>query len=211
MAVVLLAVAVVALWQWRSDRSGRDYRSVMEHYHQWQHQLYKIRDSQLDGCRLLLLGASHVQRMNPLLLGHGVVNFGVAGDTYAGLVSRFREYSLLEKCQYVFVQVGYNDLVMGGLPYFERGIEQFVSGIGMETQLVWSGLLPVDERTASVNPGLIRRANELIEHRCSQLPQCVYLPPPTVLELAEDGVHLTGEGYRQWADYLRPLIARLSN
>ena len=137
------------------------------------------------------------------------VNLGVPGETVAGCrsqVSRIAERH--SEADMVVVMIGTNNLVMsefGFLGEYEQLLADLHDAYPQATMVVCS-LLPL--QLAWLAPTAAPRLNDLLKGLAKQdwgeyLDICAsFLEDDPGSCFAEDGVHLSDEGYRRWASVL---------
>jgi lysophospholipase L1-like esterase len=169
---------------------------------------------------VVMLGDSLTQRTDwSALLGRPIANRGVSGDTIE-LVRRRLGAVVALRPKVLFLLIGINDL-LGGTPP-ERVAEQHAQLVKEirtrlpETRVVVEALLPVREallRTQDefVSAATVVKTNALIA-KANGGPTPDWLDANSLLadssgqldsRFTSDGLHLSGAGYRVWADELR--------
>jgi len=167
-----------------------------------------------------VLGDSLAQQMDVGQLSPRAVNFGIGGDTLAGLRARLASYPGLAEGAAAVLIIGTNDLA-GTTP--EAAAEAFgalLAALPPRLPLVVSAVLPVDEAAAPALAGRNARAaafNALAAQRCVARPGCRFIDPGPQMRgpgggLAPalhrgDGLHLSPAGYEQLLAALRPGLA----
>lgn len=162
--------------------------------------------------RLLFIGDSLIEfnDWSERFPMHEVYNSGVAGETVQGLLARFGSIrSRMPSPDAVFIMTGINNLAMEDrnfIPAYREVIRQ-VSGAWPDARVHVHSLLPVlfpwiaDEDIKSANRELKRLAEE---------EKVIYTDihreflddqgRPLRSHILDDGVHLSGRGYRTWED-----------
>jgi hexosaminidase len=155
------------------------------------------------------------------LLGRPVANRGIAADAIADVRARLDDVVALAP-RTVFVLIGVNDLLEGAAP--EAMARDHAALLGElhrrlpGARIVVESLLPIrDEVIARDEPlasATVRRANELLA-RGTAAAGADWVDVAAHLadaggeldpRYSSDGLHLTGAGYRAWADALRPYL-----
>jgi lysophospholipase L1-like esterase len=161
--------------------------------------------------KLLFLGDSLIEYFNwaGQYKGHDVHNLGIAGETVEGLASRLgRIFTDVKDCDFVFIMSGINNLATGNYDFLKvyTDIVRDIKRAYPEATIVVHSLLPVffkfisNEDIRSVNSGLKRLAHE---EKAEYLDLYkLFLGEdggPRRTCLLDDGVHVSGEGYRIWS------------
>jgi lysophospholipase L1-like esterase len=147
---------------------------------------------------------------------HSVVNRAIGGDYTPSVLRRLPDI-LAMRPQAVFLLIGVNDLHIGRSPAeTAQDVTQIASLLSAEVPAVYvSEILPVSSsyrgtitnaKIAATNAAL----RQSIPHLSSLAGGGVTLIDLGVSgdELAEDGLHLSSEGYAKWRDRIAPLVAR---
>lgn len=149
-----------------------------------------------------------------------VFNLGIAGETVRGLSARLGK--ILEKVKdpdFVFLMSGINSLAMGedNISGTFRSIVRTLHQAFPSAQICIQSLLPV--RFSSLDNEDIRNLNASLRHLAAEEGVC-YLDLHTLFVdqekrligryLLEDGVHVSDEGYRIWAEEIEKLLASRS-
>ena len=155
------------------------------------------------------------------LLERPVANRGIAADTIADVRARLDDVVALAP-RVVFVLIGVNDLLEGATP--EAMASKHAALLGElrrrlpTTRIIVESLLPIrDEIVARDQPlttATVQKANRLLASGAaaagadwvdvaSHLADASGELDP---RYSSDGLHLTGAGYRVWADALRPYL-----
>lgn len=152
--------------------------------------------------------------------GKHIVNRGIGGDTTRGILLRLND-TLAAKPKKIFLMIGINDLYYGNSPrtalhHYEE-IIQTIRAQSPETELYIQSTLPANNQDFDdvpvntrdvdiINKGLRKMAahydatfidlGALLKDENNQLD----------LMYTNDGIHLTGKGYRIWANAIKPYI-----
>jgi hexosaminidase len=166
---------------------------------------------------LVMLGDSLTDRGEwHELLGSGVANRGIAGETLASVVQRLDTVIAL-KPKTVAIMLGVNDLLAGeSVDVCIARYAEVVTALQRSAprpRIIVQGVLPVG-RDIRVSADAIRLFNTKLGALCAAHScEVIDLYPAFVAsdgfmktELTTDGVHLTGRGYTLWASLLRPRL-----
>jgi len=161
--------------------------------------------------RLLFLGDSLIEYFDwsERFPEHEVYNLGIAGETVDGLYFRLRSiFRKVTDPQMVFIMSGINSMAMGeeGIADIYRKVVREIRQAYPSTKVIVQSLLPV------LFPYI---ENEDIQHMNASLKQMaadeqvLYLDihsrfldaegSPVAAFLMDDGIHVSGEGYRIWS------------
>jgi lysophospholipase L1-like esterase len=143
----------------------------------------------------------------------GAVNYGIVGDTTAGILHRMALYRSIRLARVVVLEGGVNDLPFGETydTDIARNYRAAITSIPVDVRVILLGILPVDESTPKARPGWNRRAmiiNERIRQVCATFPNCAFDDMRSSLTSADgnllsefhirgDGIHLNEWAYRQ--------------
>lgn len=157
------------------------------------------------------------------LLGRAVANRGVAGDRVADVAARL-DSALGGAPRVVVLEIGVNDLLAGRDPAaVAEEHARLVAALRArrpETRIAVTAILPVNERLlAATGDALSQRAIDETNRRLERAAAAAgadWLDPGPRLRRGDgqlderytaDGVHLDGDGYRQWAAVLAAYLA----
>jgi lysophospholipase L1-like esterase len=143
----------------------------------------------------------------------GTVNYGIVGDTTAGILHRMVLYKSIQLAHVVVLEGGVNDLPFGETydADISRNYRAALSSVPVDVRVILLGILPVDESTPKARPGWNRRAviiNERIRQVCATFLNCTFDDMRSSLTSADgnllsefhvqgDGIHLNERAYRQ--------------
>lgn len=204
-----------ARWHRKTNPEMTIYQSP--YYRQRQSQLEKLTVSTND---ILFLGDSITDEgeWSDWFSAVTIRNRGISGDTTSGVLRRLPGL-LKTPPQAIFLMIGINDLIVLGrspdqvLSHYQQ-ILTLIQQSAPQTQVYVQSVLPVsDTAFPGINPKILQ-LNQGIAALAEALGyRYVDLHPLFVVDgeidgaCTADGVHLNGEGYARWVDYLRPLIA----
>jgi len=150
-----------------------------------------------------------VQKLNPVLNGIG-------SDTTIGVLKRLSVYESIARCRAVVLAIGINDLARRSDQEIVENYKEIISAIPSNVAVVFSAILPVDERADEKLLGYnrrIREINEAARQFCFSSSRCRFINSGTELTdssgnlapeyHAGDGVHLNVKGYAVWIGNLR--------
>jgi lysophospholipase L1-like esterase len=139
------------------------------------------------------------------------VNRAIKGDTTLGILTRMEDDLTDLDLESVFLMIGYNDLKFRSNERILDNLDQIVSRFRTDRMVVQS-VLPIDPRRRWLNWRIVS-LNEMIWDRYRDSNKVkllnlypVFKDPKSLgiqLSLTRDGVHLTEDGYRRWADCLQ--------
>ncbi|HLG86632.1 MAG TPA: GDSL-type esterase/lipase family protein [Alphaproteobacteria bacterium] len=179
-------------------------------------------DATLPPGKIYFIGDSGIESLDVGQVAEHAVNYGIGGDTIAGVIRRLPVYKSLPSAQAIVLLVGSNDLI--GRPSAEAG-KDYANLLAAlpNAPLIAVAVLPIDERIARCERGHrsnaeIASLDKVIKSLCQTRPSCAFLDLGSKLvdesgNLAAtfdwgDGLHLNAAGYRIAIDALRAEIAR---
>ncbi len=162
--------------------------------------------------QLLFLGDSLIEYFNwaDRFPGYDVYNLGIAGETVQGLSGRLDGiFRKVQETDMVFIMSGINSMAMGdeGIADMYRTIVQKIKQAYPSAGVVVQSLLPVlfpyieNAEILHMNTRLKQMAADekvLYLDIHSRFLDEKGMPVPAFL--MDDGVHVSGEGYRVWSD-----------
>ena len=171
--------------------------------------------------KILLLGHSLIEGGDwaRLLHGHAVANLGRSGETTAGLLARLDgEVRAHPKADAVAVMSGTNDILAGDESFLHeyRSVARRLRRAYPGAAILLHALLPLSADW--VAPETIARLNDAIARIGAETGVTVVdltdrftgrggLPREELYE--PDGVHLSGAGYRVWAEALTEVLGAI--
>ena len=157
---------------------------------------------------------------NMLLNRTDVVNRGIDGDTVPGFLERL-EPVIRSRPEICFVMGGINDIARG---YGVDGI--FQDYVSVLKKLIDAGIKPVVQSTLRVGSDFFESAeinqkidelNQKLKNYCREskiefldVNRTMSEDDGLISAYTIDGVHLSGEGYRAWADILRTFLKKIN-
>ena len=168
------------------------------------------RDGQLQHGALVLLGSSHIAGLQLPDTGYQIANFGIGGDSSAGLLKHMQHYHGLQTASVVVLNTGINDFGYLSQEQSVENIEQIAEMLAHVPLVIWTSLLPVAVTAEShkVDAARTHAINSLIQTLCADHQQCRYIDAMALLSDSArhlkpeydsgDGVHLNTRGYQVW-------------
>jgi lysophospholipase L1-like esterase len=167
-------------------------------------------DAQVPEESVLFVGDSITQGLYVARVTEAAVNLGISGDTTIGVLARLPRLTCVPRARAVVMAIGVNDLRL-------RSNEEILANFGrilreLPGRVVWSAVLPVDERAAASWHGYNQRIRELnADMRKASCGLVTFVDAGELLADAlgnlryhvGDGVHLDARGYAIWAAELR--------
>ena len=168
----------------------------------------------------VFIGDSTIQGLCVSAVAANAVNYGIAGDTTRGVLSRLPAYPSLGRARAIVIAAGVNDL--GGLPAWKivRNWTAIADDLPAHVPVFFAAILPVDERRQSCwtgrNRDLIRPLNEQLAAQLATRPNRYFVDPSTRLQDATgnlspdfhvgDGLHLNAAGNAVLIDALDAVL-----
>lgn len=171
---------------------------------------------------VILIGDSHIHslRLESLEDGTKVRTYGVPGDTSAGVLRRIEQLQTLGEADAVFIAVGFNDLRNTPQRTVIENIVESTRKIPPGPVILVGAVLPIDMPARADWQGrdnqLIKAFNASLARRLQQYPRVIFVDSRSLLVDAQgglapshhvgDGLHLSEEANRLWANHLRGRI-----
>lgn len=171
---------------------------------------------------VIFVGDSQIQGLDVDSVASRAANYGIGGDTTAGVLRRLPLYASLDRARTVVLEVGTNDLAASLPREIIANYAAIVAAVPRRVGIVVNAVLPVSA-SKSVEGGKPLSRNQAIEainrglaEICAARPGCAFLDPGRILanragDLAAeydrgDGLHLNPAGYRVWSEILRAAL-----
>jgi len=177
-------------------------------------------DANLGAGAILFFGDSHVQGLCTACFGDHVANYGIGGDTAAGVLRRIKSYRSVANARAVVFAAGYNDLKRDSAPAVAATYREMLQQVPPSVQVMVSALFPIDPliaRSNGVTNAAIHDLNARIFDICAERTRCIFVDTAAKLAGVDgslrrdghvgDGVHLSPEAYAVWIADLRAALA----
>lgn len=183
------------------------------------HAIYQRKDLQHTGRAVLLLGDSHMHAMCEGCLDRRALNFGIGGDTVAGLRRRLADYpSIRDASNIAVVEVGANDLLWERTENLAGQFSQLLDELDRVGYIFVYGVFPVARISGKSSDNTrIAAFNVTIEQICKAHKNCTFVELRSLYSadgnLKEDlhigdGIHLNASGYQAWIKDLHAQLAK---
>lgn len=201
--------------------------AVMERYEAYREEFHK-RNRKKGRAFAVILGDSiaalfHRGRLEKYLADFDVVNRGIPGDTTPLLEKRIARDALVLKPRFLIISIGGNDILNGRcLGTVLKNTDSILKNVRLhspETKVLLVSVPPVLSWKANSITPYYNRKLEYLAHRRGALFHDLWpllsesesprLDKPFHQELPGgriDRVHFNDEGYRRWAQRLRPIL-----
>lgn len=156
----------------------------------------------------VFLGDSHIQGLAVSAVTSFGVNYGIGGDTTAGLLERLPIYDSLNGSKAVVIEIGFNDLGHRNNDEITDNFKTILAQLPNRNQVILCAVHPVglkkhkrfNRRISELNESLeklsLDHANVTFLNTFKNVVTPVgYLPSEY---LVSDGIHLSKEGYDMW-------------
>lgn len=173
-------------------------------------------DSSLEQSFVIFIGDSITQSLCVSCVFSRAVNYGIAGDTSAGVLKRLKQYDSLKVVRAVVVAVGVNDLEFVGDDKVLENYEGIIRSIPQEVKIIFSAVLPVNTtvvRVQKLTNSRIEGLNNKARLLCAKFENCFFTNARESLVGSNgslksdyhtgDGIHLSKAGYTKWIEVLR--------
>lgn len=174
------------------------------------HRYHVNLDAQGEPGGVVLLGASHLDGMDPALLGRPVRNYAIGTDTLRNIAERVGDYRNLGNASAIVLQAGYNDIKYRDVDAIAADYAAVLAALPQDTPVISLTLFPVAD--AELQP-TIDALNLRFSRLCMADAACRFVDVATPLLGKDgrlnpamdrgDGVHLNRAGYRALARTLR--------
>ncbi|MCB1175202.1 MAG: hypothetical protein KDK39_16625 [Leptospiraceae bacterium] len=193
-------------------------------YNQNTNQEHKVARAVISGDSIAGLFRPHL--LQSYLRPFNIINTGVGGDTSDLFLTRLQEDVLQYQPRVVILSIGGNDLLR------RRCLDGILQRVDQILTVIHNARPDLPVLLTSVPPVYEKRLNSIIlffnlqmQYRVQNHPNVYYidlwsrLSDPKTARLQErywielpglrvDSVHFNAEGYRQWADLLKPWLVR---
>ncbi len=146
------------------------------------------------------------------------VNYGIGSDTTLGVMNRLPQYGSLSRAAAVVIAIGVNDLSRRDNDAIVENYRKMIELIGDKAPVIFSAVLPLDERVETVGADRNERIialNEALERLCRE-KGCAFVDVRQALvdeteNLAPefhvgDGVHPNAAGCALWIEGLKHAV-----
>lgn len=214
-AVLLLCLHAVGLCAQTPFPDVTDHYTRMMKYHGYM-------DGSVPAGAVLFIGDSITQGLCVAAVCDRGVNYGIGSDTTLGVIERLPKYGSVDRARAVVVAIGVNDLSRRDNAAILENYRRIAGEVSGRAPLLFSAVLPLDERVNPGNAGVnarIRELNRGLAEICAETGGCRLVDVAGVLAdgtggLAPehhvgDGVHLSDLGYALWIDGLRAALREI--
>ena len=179
-------------------------------------------DANIPDGAVIYIGDSLTQGLCVTAVTTPSVNFGIGNDTTIGVLKRLPEYHSLERASVCVIAIGVNDLKRRGNEEIIINYSLILQTIPPHLPLIFSAILPLDERVRDDLSGWNTRIKELnsgLKALCeAQSPKCTFVDAgPKLADSSgnlrkeyheSDGVHLNGVGNAIWIKELKEVVKK---
>ena len=164
---------------------------------------------------IVFIGDSMVHALVTSAIADKTANYGIGGDTVAGLIDRLSIYESLAGARAIVVSIGVNDLWWRSNDEIELLYRQLFSQLPQQVPVLANAIFPVEEkfdfpdgtndRINALNSAVAAVANEhdnvtFLDYSAEFTSDSAQLDPSLHIG---DGLHLNTRGYQLWIDILR--------
>lgn len=170
-------------------------------------------DAHAESGAVALLGASHLEGMDPSLLDRPVLKYAAGGDTLRNTADRVLSYPNLAQASAIIVWVGFNDTAHRKPAEIGPDLPVLLDRLPGDMPVILLSLAPT---TVTEKQADLAAINALYRPICEQDARCTYLDVAPLLAADDgslapqydrgDGVHLNQAGYRKLAAAIKPLL-----
>lgn len=169
---------------------------------------------------VIFIGDSITQGLCVSAVATPAVNYGIGGDTTAGLLSRLPVYGSLNRASSIVLAIGVNDLPYRSNEAILSNYKTIVETLPPSVPVVISGVLPLDEKAReewrNQNRERIAGLNEALAEIARNDPRLYFVDAGPFLTDSEgnlhrdlqygDGIHLNSKGNEIWIRELRATL-----
>ncbi|MBW7992595.1 MAG: hypothetical protein FVQ84_21620 [Planctomycetes bacterium] len=172
----------------------------------------------IDACvpenAVIFIGDSFIQGMCVSAIVEGGVNFGVGGDTTAGVLKRLSMYTSIKRARAIVLAVGFNNLRERNNSQIVKNYREILLKMPENVKVVFCSVLPIDEtcRSERYNDRIIE-LNRSSAEICSSMENCQFVDLAEKLRDTQgnlsrhyhegDGIHLNSKGYSIYNETLK--------
>lgn len=196
-----------------------DKIEITEHFHRM-HTFHSRMDSNLPNQSVIFIGASNIQGLAVSAVTSPSVNYGIGGDTTAGVLKRLPTYKSINNAKAVVINIGGNDLKFRTDEVILSNIQSIAEHIPHKIPIIFCSIFPIDEDVRTSSRGRtnkrIKKLNSKIKFWTEKYDNIHYLDTGQTLidangNLADefhigDGLHLNSQGYDVWIQQLKVAI-----
>ncbi len=163
----------------------------------------------------LFIGDSFIQGLSTAAISNPSVNYGISADTTYGLISRLKQYKSIEKSDNIIISIGINDILSGEKDQkILNNYREILEELSEHKSVFINSIFPVAIKTdpnGSLNSriGLLNNKIELMTKEYININYINIKDHITYLNenfYAEDGLHLSRDGYNEWIKTLKEHI-----
>jgi lysophospholipase L1-like esterase len=152
-----------------------------------------------------------------------VSNFSIIGDCTEGMLSRIPQYKHLNSAGMIFLEVGINDLARYGDDKIISNFGKILELLPRTVPVIVSSILPINENLLRRSKGSyitglkttnsrIKSINVKVRELCQMYDNISFIDASAELadetgnlrrEYTIDGLHLSPQGYKAWAAFLK--------
>lgn len=181
-------------------------------------------DGNIPDGSVLFIGDSITQGLAVAAIADKGVNFGIGSDTSLGVLERIYYYKSIETSHAVVLAIGINDLKRRENKEILQNYESILMSIPNNIPVIFSAVLPIDERIKEDRDGWNNRIAELNENAkeiCDSVENCFFINSGGKLidftgnlnnsYHIGDGVHLSSQGYEIWIADIKNTLLNLNS
>ena len=178
-------------------------------------------DGNMPDGAVVFIGDSHIQGLCVSAIVPSSVNYGIGGDTTAGVLQRLPNYKSIGRASAVVIAIGINDMKFRSNEEILHNYSAIAGQIPENIPVIFSAVLPIDEEARDDwqgrNQDRIRSLNSELENLTREYENYFFVDGGALLTDAQgnladefhdgDGLHLNSKGNAIWIQQLQMIIA----
>jgi lysophospholipase L1-like esterase len=194
---------------WRFDLGHIKNNYIIEQMYQYHHAV----DNVVDNVPVLLLGDSHLHRMDTGLIHKKLLNFAVGGDTIHHISTVINQFKSVKKADTIIILGGVNDLIHRNYPDVIDDYQRLLQKIPNTTKKFIITIPPVAKNFKQGLNEQIMLLNTALTTTCKTHNNCTVIDLHSALTKNEpksltsyynygDNIHLNKNAYKVLADLI---------
>lgn len=167
--------------------------------------IHRNMDTSVPTGSILFFGDSITQGLCVSAVGDNCVNFGIGSLKIHELSEHIKQLKSIHDSNTIVINIGINDIIDGDFQKQPNEIANLVNHLPKNKNIIWISTLPVNFFKLSINNNDIISINKTIKNICEKnkyyyldIYVLFFSKNNQIIEkyFQEDGVHLSGDGYK---------------